>query len=139
MSKGNKRVVSTKVEDRILENRVLCDVHVDVDDVLFFKQANTSLMGNEAYAILVVSEQGSTISKEARALSASDEFKKNTVAKAFLVNNLPHRIVGNFYLKVNRPAIPTRIFSDREQALNWLRSMLKKEEENKASTNESLS
>jgi hypothetical protein len=31
-------------------------------------------------------------------------------------------MMGNFYLKVARPGIPARIFSDEPKALTWLRA-----------------
>jgi hypothetical protein len=34
-----------------------------------------------------------------------------------------HLLLGNFYLKINRPLIPTRFFRNRDQALTWMQKM----------------
>ena len=55
---------------------------------------------------------------------AAKGFNNSLLGKALLVSNLGHRMVGNFYLRVKKPAINTRIFDDREMALEWLRELL---------------
>lgn len=133
-SKASKILVSL-IESGMLENRVLADMHIEEEDIEEVKRKNMSLMGDKKYVILVVSDSGGTISSDARRLTASPEFQQNTLAKAFLVDNLPHRIIGNFYLSFNRPAIPTRIFNDREKAMEWLRSELKRGDFGEKQTN----
>ena len=45
------------------------------------------------------------------------------VAEAFVVDNLPTRLIANFYLKFNRPPNPTRIFNSLESAEEWLNGL----------------
>jgi len=42
-------------------------------------------------------------------------------AKAIIVNSMANRIVGNFIIKFHKPIAKTRLFSDEETALAWLR------------------
>lgn len=128
-----EKVEVVKLEDRIVENIILESVHVDVDIVNLLKEANLKLMGDCKYCVLISSQFLASISKEARELAASKEFRKNTIAKALLISSIGHKIVGNFYLQVNKPVTKTRIFSDREKALEWLKEQLK---ENDAKLND---
>jgi len=114
------------IEPQILENIILENVEIDVPEVNYSKQQNLKMAGEKPYVILIVSQPYSTITPQALNLSASKEFKQLTKAKALLVNNLPHRIVGNFYMKFKKPAIKTRIFNDRDKAIKWLRKELEK-------------
>lgn len=114
------------IEPQILENVILEGVEIDVPEVNFSKAENLKMSEGKPYVLLITSQPFSTITPEALSLSASKEFKQNTKAKALLVNNLPHRIVGNFYMKLKRPAIKTKLFNDREKAIKWLRRELKK-------------
>jgi hypothetical protein len=43
-----------------------------------------------------------------------------SLADAFVTNNLPERMIANFYIQFNKPAIPTRLFRDEFSALRWL-------------------
>ncbi len=47
-----------------------------------------------------------------------------TSAEAYVISSLAHRIIGNFYLRIVRPSVPTRLFNTKENALTWLRTYL---------------
>lgn len=114
----------TILEPGIVEDHVKSGMHMETRDVWNLKKINQDLMGNRTYAVLISSGHLSSVSKNAREVVASKEFVGRTLAKALLVESLGHRIVGNFYLTVNRPFIKTRIFTDRNEALHWLRLQL---------------
>jgi len=48
-----------------------------------------------------------------------------TCADAIVVTSLAQKIIGNFYLKINRPPIPTKLFSKQEEAEKWLLQFVK--------------
>jgi hypothetical protein len=126
---NHKEIFTSKCRARLLdtnllENKILEGCILDAEDVLELKKVNIHLTNDGCYAILVIFGHLSEVSKEARELIASKEFQRNTIAKALLVNNIGHRLLGNFYLSVNKPHIKTRLFTDRELSLKWLRDEL---------------
>ena len=58
--------------------------------------------------------------KQARDFLASDEGVKGIIAGAIVVDSPVGSFLGNFYLSVAKPKIPSRIFSKKEAALKWL-------------------
>lgn len=44
-------------------------------------------------------------------------------AVAFIANSELSRIIGNFYLQVNKPVVPTKLFMEKEKALEYLRAL----------------
>jgi hypothetical protein len=52
------------------------------------------------------------------------ENKDSRSADAFVIYSLPQKLVGNFYLKVNKPPVPTRFFKTPEEAIRWLRKFV---------------
>jgi len=42
-------------------------------------------------------------------------------ADAFVIDALPQKIVGNFYLKFVKPQVPTKLFRTEEKAIEWLK------------------
>lgn len=110
----------TVVSTHIVENKIMDSVHLMAKDVEELKEANTELMEGANYAVLVVPGTYSTISNEAKELSASKEFKQNTIAKAILVQSLAHAIIVKFYISLNKPHIETRAFKVRDKAISWL-------------------
>ncbi|MBL4593591.1 MAG: hypothetical protein JKX68_07230, partial [Flavobacteriales bacterium] len=44
-----------------------------------------------------------------------------SIAMAILAGtSLPATIIGNFFIKFNKPAVPTKLFKSEEKALAWL-------------------
>ncbi len=64
------------------------------------------------------------VTKEAREYSASEEGLEFSLAEAFVFNSLPHRIIANFYLNINKPSVPTRFFKTKAEAEIWLKTFL---------------
>jgi hypothetical protein len=40
---------------------------------------------------------------------------------AVLIKSPISRVVGNFFLGINKPAVPTRLFDNEADALEWLK------------------
>ena len=60
-------------------------------------------------------------SREARAYYGSDAVNHVTCATALLVTSGISRALGNFFLGVTSPRVPTRLFGSEAEALEWLR------------------
>lgn len=54
---------------------------------------------------------------------ARDYLAKNAIAAgaAILTNSPISKMVGNLFLKFNKPEFPTKLFTDREKALAWIK------------------
>jgi hypothetical protein len=62
-------------------------------------------------------------SPEARAIIGGDDFKAITIAMAVVVGYaLPIKIIANFFMKINKPNYPTKLFKNEENAIKWLNS-----------------
>lgn len=59
------------------------------------------------------------VSKEARDY-LSENGSEGIIAGAFLVDNQINMIIGNFFLKVNKPKAPARLFTNENKAIRWL-------------------
>jgi hypothetical protein len=55
---------------------------------------------------------------------AGPEGLKVSQAVALLMGSPVSRVLGNLYLGLNKPPIPTRLFTSEEEAKVWLRSFL---------------
>jgi len=60
------------------------------------------------------------VDQEARAFLAKPESTVFINAGAFLVNSQLQKILGNFFILIDKPGIPTRLFTDEAEALAWL-------------------
>ncbi|RIJ42689.1 DUF7793 family protein [Pontibacter oryzae] len=57
--------------------------------------------------------------KEARDYLAV-QGNEGITANAILVNSMAFKMMANFYIMVNKPRNPTRMFTDKASALEWL-------------------
>ncbi len=57
--------------------------------------------------------------KEARAYLKTKGTGKLS-AGAFLINSSIVEIIGNYFIKLDKPSIPTKLFTDQKKALEWL-------------------
>ena len=80
-----------------------------------------AVAGEKAYAILVEIDKVKGVDNSARNYLASAEGTHNLKAAAFVGTSYVSRIIGNIFMTFNKPLIPTRLFTDKEEALRWLK------------------
>ncbi len=79
---------------------------------------------NKPYPLLVIYGMFNTFSKEVNKYIASHNY---TLADALVGDSIAFKIVGNFYMKINTPVRPTKLFVDVESAVEWLLQFKNKE------------
>ncbi len=99
-------------------------VTIEVEDVHEVKKHNLSLTKGNDYAIVFDAGYYTTITKEAREIMTSSKIEKGRKASAFVISGLSQKILGNFYVKINKPGVPTKFFSDKEKAIIWAKEIL---------------
>jgi hypothetical protein len=63
-----------------------------------------------------------SMDKASRSYSASAEHSDTMSAVALIVGSPLSRALGNFFLGLNVPPFPVKLFSDEAQARMWLKS-----------------
>lgn len=74
--------------------------------------------------LLRIAGEHSQIEDGVREFAASAESQETILADAIVVRSLAQRILGNFYLKANKPVRPTQLFNSIEEAEEWLQSFI---------------
>jgi hypothetical protein len=75
--------------------------------------------GGQSFPCLVDVLMLKNSTKEARDFLAN-EGTEGISANAILVESTGFKMMANFYIMVNKPKSPTRMFTDQESALEWL-------------------
>lgn len=115
------KIKVTKLEDGLVENYFKAGDTIEVEDIIDLRKANLLIMQEKPYTVLVAAEELTSFSRETREFIANKKFAGITIAKALLISGLGQRIIGNFYMQINKPFIRTRLFTEREKAIAWLR------------------
>ncbi|MGZ5282130.1 MAG: DUF7793 family protein [Bacteroidia bacterium] len=73
----------------------------------------------EEYPVLIDISRIKSVTKEARDFLSEGKAVEKISAAALYTNSLISRIVANFFLGFNRPAIPIKIFTSKDEAVKW--------------------
>ena len=88
-------------------------------------EARKTLLGGRKFPVLIDMRLMSEVSEEARKYSATKETTELYLAMAILSGkSLPAKLIGNFFIKFNKPPIPTKLFKSEAKALTWLETFL---------------
>ncbi len=109
---------------RLYENNIF---HVIVKE----GEKVTMEMVNEGYAFLENYGSGrfyniyefksfADVDPDVREWSSSEIDVKYTVVDAIVINSIGQKILADFYLKINKPKQPTKIFTSLDKAIEWV-------------------
>jgi hypothetical protein len=65
-----------------------------------------------------------SITKEGREYSRQLEDVFPASAAAVIADNIAYKLIANFYLKVNKPKTPYKVFNDISSAEEWLKTFI---------------
>ena len=80
--------------------------------------------GGKKRPVLVDYASVKRMSRQARLHFAGPECASVESAAALVVSSPVGRAIGNFFLGLNKPIMPTKLFTDEASALAWLRGFL---------------
>lgn len=74
--------------------------------------------------LLITLDQFAIPPIETRVFWAKKESAPYASADAYVATNFGHKLIGDFYLRFNKPGRPTKIFKTQDAAIEWLRTFL---------------
>lgn len=104
----------------IIHYSYLNNVDIDVEEHIENHKALIELVGFEKHPILVDASELINITSKAREKVKELEPLGPTLARAFVARSIGHKLLINFYLKVNKPYVKNKVFSRYEDAVEWL-------------------
>ncbi len=108
-------------QKNILFYRVKQEQVVDVSEIKEMLIYVQEFMGPKKHYAVIDFGGNLSSSTEARQIYADAEYiQKYRIADAFLVKSLPVRLIANFFIKVTKPKVNTRLFTDEKEAVKWL-------------------
>ncbi len=105
--------------DGIVAVNVTLDSDLDLDAMKEIVATRMEITDRKPHKVLIEAESNHDSTKEAREYLATYEGEV-AVAMAIVSNNLAVRMLANFYVKFDKPRIPTKLFKSREEAIDWL-------------------
>jgi hypothetical protein len=119
------------MEAELLDGQVICfrpldvDLEFDLDDARDMARIYDTMAGNGVFATLLdIAGTNVTATPEMRAYGAGKNYRAHQVARAITSDTFIHRLIVNHFVKALHPSVPTRLFADKESAMEWLNEKL---------------
>lgn len=101
-------------------------MEIDEVDISEMKIINRQLVPQGKYALMICASDPFQITSEARKLSSSKDFSADRIALALVSDSSANKFMGNFFINFNKPLNPTKIFTNEQEAINWLNNEIEK-------------
>ncbi len=127
------RIIATEVceaftlrlrSDGILHSHTSGSLEFNVDSLKQFSLVMGRMLHYKKAPMLVTLDEFAIPPVETRAFWAKEEACPYASADAYIATNFGHTFIGNFYLKFNKPERPTKVFSNEDDAVKWLKTFL---------------
>ena len=113
--------LTTLDADGFIHTRVEAGAEIQLQDARGNTETVIKISGGANYPIIVDLREIKSISKDARDHFAMRNRKPNVTAIAMLVSSPVSSVIGNFFLGLNKPIVPTRMFTVEQEAIQWMK------------------
>lgn len=123
----NKQLKSYSIslrEDGLIQIDINAEAEVTLEEVIEGTDYIMSVVEDRKFPVLFIAKEFSVPSSESRDYLAKKESLPYSLADAYVICSFPQKLIGNFYLKVNKPGRPTKIFTDKDEAIKWLKTFI---------------
>ncbi len=115
--------VRLRLENGILFGQFAPNIHMNLDIAKHCVETRINFCKHTAYPFVIDLRGIRSISKEAREYMGK-EGSQYVTAGALLTNSFLAKTLGNFFLAINTPKVPSRLFDDKEKAIEWLKQFM---------------
>ena len=125
-----KKVELEKVSIQLIDKNILLvtiqkNHTIEIEDIKEMRITSLQMSNEKKYALILIGEFNTSVSTEARGFMAQPNSLDNyRICMSMITRDLPHRLLANFYLKFNKPSVPTKVFSNIEEAILWSKTQL---------------
>lgn len=112
-------------DDGIVRVKVKPHVKIDLQDAQGCIRMVSEVCGGKQTPALVDMTELVAMDREARIFFAGEETARVETAAALLIKSPVSRAIGNFFMGLNKPILPTRLFTAEAEALAWLKGFVK--------------
>lgn len=111
--------VSWMGADGIARTVVRSGAEIELEDARENSAVINSLPGPPQFPLLIDTRAIKSITKEARDHFSLRGRDSRVIGFAILIDSPLSRIIGNFFMGLNKPRVPVKLFTDEKKALAW--------------------
>jgi hypothetical protein len=113
-----------EIEDDIIFFKYSPKLEINIDVAKEIVTSRLEYCAGKACYTLIDFTNVKSVTKEARDYMSNPESGlRGILGGAFLSNNVVATLFVNLYLKVSNPIVPAKFFTNRDEAIRWLRKI----------------
>ena len=119
--------VASKVSmrsDGIIQIEIKQNTTLKLIDGQEIVKAFAEIGGGKKFPLLFIAGDFALANAEARYYASGKEANQYTLASVFVVNNIAQKLMGNAYITFNKPITPTKIMTNKDEAVKWLKTFI---------------
>lgn len=120
MNKENNKIRFRLGEDNILYTDCFPNTTMTLEDGKESTRISAEIVNYQPVPLLCDLTNVVKMSQDCRQHFAGPEHAETFSKAALIVTSPISRIIGNFFLGLNKPLKPTRLFTNKEDGLEWL-------------------
>jgi hypothetical protein len=114
-------------EDGIIFAKAFPNAEINVESALEYHGMVAYIADGRPHCTVIDVTGLAYMEKDAReALIKATTERGKTIAAALITNSFTSKMIANFFLTVNKPNFPVRVFDDALMAHQWARSQFEK-------------
>ncbi|MGC6434218.1 MAG: hypothetical protein ACON4M_08485 [Crocinitomicaceae bacterium] len=118
--------IINELKDQIVENTIFDNITIDAEDSMELVYYSRKLMKGKKFSLLVNTGRNITVTKDAWTIFNHKKNEEHLLFKAIVIKSPLYYFLSEVYYSINKPNIKTKIFTDRDQAIDWLEKKMKK-------------
>jgi hypothetical protein len=110
----------------LLDDIVIMTWKTDLTNLEFVKKMvdlRLEITPEKDYLFVINSKKVKNFSKEVRDFLAGKKAAERVIAAAIVIDSMVTATLANFFLRVSKPEVITRLFSNEEDAISWLKTI----------------
>jgi hypothetical protein len=111
-------------EDGICRTKAKPQAEITIKEALENSIAVNGFFKDKKFPLLVDSRNVKSMSRDARNYFSTNGRETKINSFAILVKSPLSRVIGNFFMGLNKPEVPAKLFDNEDKAVEWLKNFL---------------
>lgn len=125
----NDKIELTKRDDQIYVYKAINECTLDMETAIAMTKAGDEWNGTELCANLVDMRDMLYVNSTVRDFGAA-QYRPHVAGSALLIESVFGKYFANLFMKLSKPKVPTKLFTDENAAIEWLKEQMEKRKTN---------
>jgi hypothetical protein len=110
-------------EEGYYELLIIDNAEIFIEDIDLIRNAQKQVDGRRIPTLISGGKYSTTNTDTMKYISKNEHMPFSKVS-AYVTSSISQKLLGNFYLKFNKPERPTKFFNNKTDAITWLKQYI---------------